>query len=102
MLKCGYCGTRVTSIGHAEAHKRVCPKRGEKKMSDRMRAQMQFEEPDEIMVTASFTMSVADWKRLLDQLPEGVAPYPALKFKRLIRQITEAAGKQSEFAIESE
>lgn len=58
---------------------------------------MAFEDPREIEVTATFTMTVGDWKRLYDHLSKAPPVFPSTHFRDLIGQIAEAANKQSQF-----
>jgi hypothetical protein len=56
-----------------------------------MNAQLQVQEPDDIIFTASFTMTLKDWKQLRDQLSNGV--WPACDFRQSIRDMISLAEK---------
>jgi hypothetical protein len=56
----------------------------------RVKATIQAERPDNIMMTMTTTMSLSDWKSLLSQIP-STASFPGWKFREMIYKLVSKA-----------
>jgi len=60
-----------------------------------MKARMQVEKPDEIMMTLTVTMPVEGWRRLSEQLKDSSysTSWPSWEFRARLAEIVQAANQ---------
>lgn len=69
-----------------------------------MKISYQIDEPEKVEITATITLSAADWKRLYEQIQTSSpsASFPIYKLRDVAREIWNAMNKKLESKIEME